>query len=604
MSAIRVTPPSVCNSRAPSPATCSTYSGSSRTPSPALSTCSQGAETSWRGPHYPRSAYGQRSLPSVPLVPGDVLYVKGSGYLGQLGAAGGFMGHVMLAVAPPRQILPGSSEAQELSAVWPRGDAPVVWMVRTVESTRGQAGLYESDVLLYAEPIAGKLFLIGEISASGQELSPVDMEAVELLQSPKELRSMIRGEVVSEVLREMQLHARSWSFATAAKAFFRNANHSFHSNLSNRTALLREIQECWESRPICTSVVIVFWQRYLCKLTATTQQATDLILRWMPPKADRALPGELLSAMRECGWARTCKVTLSAPSPVALSPPTQPLVHHPAAANLLQVPARSDSHHSRPPVPAHSFLGAAPRVSSARRERPAAPSGCDPMQACCSAADKGPSTIQSPPASHRVALPVGAATCVQGSGNLLSPPERNESGLQCPRRTASVQRSGHRQEELATTMPTSGGDVRVQARSAMQRAPTPSPHSSTRECCSAGDPRAGAMPLNRSSTPITRQSSSPATSCRVDWTSEPAEFYQQSESQQRPRRGQFTPDFREARAAKESGNELRVSANKLLAAAKEIEAMDIEAMLHPVLVWPPRDEQRKNDTTWNPEWSL
>jgi len=68
--------------------------------------------------------------------------------------------------------------------------------------------------------------------------------------------------------------------------------------------LLDEIQRCWASPPICTSVVIVFWQRYLCKVAAATGQTeVELILKLMPLKADRTLPGELMAGIRQCGWS-------------------------------------------------------------------------------------------------------------------------------------------------------------------------------------------------------------------------------------------------------------------------------------------------------------
>jgi len=94
--------------------------------------------------------------------------------------------------------------------------------------------------------------------------------------------------------------------ATAARALLKTAAVSRSKSLRNgmsRAQLLRELQDCWDEAPICTSVVVVFWQQYLCMhARATGQQELDLILKWMPLKADRGLPGDLVNAMRRSGW--------------------------------------------------------------------------------------------------------------------------------------------------------------------------------------------------------------------------------------------------------------------------------------------------------------
>jgi len=59
-------------------------------------------------------------------------------------------------------------------------------------------------------------------------------------------------------------------------------------------------------------VVIIFWQRYLCKLVNDERNGSviesDLILKWMPLMADRVLPGEMLSKFREVGWTSMISV--------------------------------------------------------------------------------------------------------------------------------------------------------------------------------------------------------------------------------------------------------------------------------------------------------
>lgn len=251
------------------------------------------------------------------MFPGDVLFVRSSGYLAglaQVGSAGGVAGHVMLVVAPPRVVLRGSADADQFEVLWPAGDVDEIWRVQILESLRGETGLHELEVLLHVEPRTGQLIIFGDLSSDCLELGQMDGEVVELWQSPEMLHNLLQPELVAQVLADMKKCAASWSLTTAIRAVFMSAN-AF--NGSDSTDLLGEITDCWHVDPICTSVVIVFWQRYLCELACTpnsqpqaqSQRAClDLILKWMPLKADRGLPSELLHTMHSCGWVKVQKM--------------------------------------------------------------------------------------------------------------------------------------------------------------------------------------------------------------------------------------------------------------------------------------------------------
>jgi len=252
------------------------------------------------------------------MSPGDVLFVRSSGYLNALahvGSAGGFAGHVMLVVASPRVVIRGSPGAHRFEVLWPAGDVHEIWRVQIVESLRGETGLHELEVLLHVEPRTGQLVIFGDVSSDGQELGQMDDgEVVELWQSPEMLHNLLQPELVAEVLADMKKCAASWSLTTAIRAVFMSAD-AF--NGSDSTDLFGEITDCWHVDPICTSVVIIFWQRYLCELARTpntlphapSQRAClDLILKWMPLKADRGLPSELLQTMQRCGWIQVQKM--------------------------------------------------------------------------------------------------------------------------------------------------------------------------------------------------------------------------------------------------------------------------------------------------------
>eukprot|EP00419_Tripos_fusus_P073410 CAMPEP_0172875628 /NCGR_PEP_ID=MMETSP1075-20121228/102224_1 /TAXON_ID=2916 /ORGANISM="Ceratium fusus, Strain PA161109" /LENGTH=179 /DNA_ID=CAMNT_0013726743 /DNA_START=1 /DNA_END=536 /DNA_ORIENTATION=+ len=146
------------------------------------------------------------------IEPGDVLFVKGTGGLLELGTAGGVMGHVMLVIKGPERIGSNSDHARPLKSVWPAG-VQEIWKVRTLESARGRAGLHEANLYLYVEPGTATLILLGELSDKEFDYSN---EATELWQSPPELRLRLSDGTVQEVLGDMkeQNASANWSWTT------------------------------------------------------------------------------------------------------------------------------------------------------------------------------------------------------------------------------------------------------------------------------------------------------------------------------------------------------------------------------------------------------
>mmetsp|Transcript_111263 Transcript_111263/g.359176 ORF Transcript_111263/g.359176 Transcript_111263/m.359176 type:complete len:230 (+) Transcript_111263:532-1221(+) len=217
----------------------------------------------------------------------------------------------MVVVRPPQRIPCHSEEGRWLRPIWPAGGVAELWKVRTAESTRGRSGLHEADTLVHVACETRRLTFIGAIVDGEVEVSG---EAMELWQSPEELRAQLGEAIVAEVLHEMKVQCASWSWATAARALFFSAGTFREEEDSGR--LMEEISECWASDPICTSVVITFWQRSLYKLAEeanrkagrTVLEPAKLIMQWMPLKADRSLPGRLLKTMRRCRWKRKTAV--------------------------------------------------------------------------------------------------------------------------------------------------------------------------------------------------------------------------------------------------------------------------------------------------------
>lgn len=311
------------------------------------------------------------------VAPGDVLVVRGNGGLSRVGAAGGLMGHAMVVVAPPRSVLRSSPDAARLEEAWPSADVPELWRVPTVESTRRETGLWEAEMVLYVDRRTRQLKLVGEVDSKG-DLSLIDTETVELWQSPEPLRSDLRMDLMHEVLSDMRRTQASWSAMTAARAVLRSASWTADGEREPAQTMAR-IMASWEKEPICTSVVISFWQRYLHRVATsapgaashfsagervsyfsqTVQEwmdavvvashrdpygavlsydldikqgarpdhvrrtvffghcpstgdayAVELIMNYMPIKADRGLPGDLIKAMGDSGWIAVTQVPL------------------------------------------------------------------------------------------------------------------------------------------------------------------------------------------------------------------------------------------------------------------------------------------------------
>jgi len=231
----------------------------------------------------------------------------------QLGATGGYMGHILLATSVPRAVHRGTPEAHHLRALWPQDhDVQTMWRVRTMESTRSQEGIHESIYLMYVDK-AGFIITVGQ-EGRDQYFRFEQSVKVEIWQCPPSLRQGFRIDIMGKVLDQMMQHEGNWSWTTAVRAFFFSA-HVPHS--ARRASQMEDIQQAWTSDPICSSLVVVFWQRYLCELAAFFNatasprsprphakevHAMDLIMQYMPLKSDRALPGDLAHTLPQCDW--------------------------------------------------------------------------------------------------------------------------------------------------------------------------------------------------------------------------------------------------------------------------------------------------------------
>eukprot|EP00439_Symbiodinium_sp_Y106_P049294 s4575_g6.t1 len=119
------------------------------------------------------------------------------------------------------------------------------------------------------------------------------LQRAEFYMAPSELRQCFSHLVMCHVLRDMTRQRGKWALSTALRAALCWACPLCPQGLGETPPL-----PGWQSQPICTSVIICFWQRYL--LTLSPQQHVSAFLPRI--KADEALPTVLRAELLRCHW--------------------------------------------------------------------------------------------------------------------------------------------------------------------------------------------------------------------------------------------------------------------------------------------------------------
>jgi len=211
------------------------------------------------------------------------------------------MGHVLLVVADPQPISRRSDVGAAFHEIWALSGRSL-YCVDVIECSRGAEGLCEVKMVLSLDK-NGQVLLCGEYSVKENEIGiNEEAEEIHIWHSPPLFRgSSFRPDVMTTVLQDMRSNQQNWSWSTAVRAFF------FSGEISSRvgeSVTMKEIQESWQAEPICTSIVVIFWQRYLDRLARLECiDPLQLILQVLPLKADRVLPGELFKVMLSRGWS-------------------------------------------------------------------------------------------------------------------------------------------------------------------------------------------------------------------------------------------------------------------------------------------------------------
>lgn len=236
------------------------------------------------------------------MCPGDVLSIRPDpnySAMTRLGSAGGFLGHVLLVMSPPRPITKQCPEGRFYHAFWPHG-RKCIWQVQVMECCRNSPGLHETGMLFYIDE-QGRFVPFGE-DDTDQVYKYDEHIQMHVWRAPEEVRgNYFHNDIMIEVLDVMRAnsHSVNWSWSTALRAYFRPGKLSEEAQPS-----MVDLEAAWRAEPICTSIVVIFWQLYLQKLSLRYgADPLPAIMQYMPMRADRVLTGELLATLLSHGWS-------------------------------------------------------------------------------------------------------------------------------------------------------------------------------------------------------------------------------------------------------------------------------------------------------------
>mmetsp|Transcript_11185 Transcript_11185/g.31266 ORF Transcript_11185/g.31266 Transcript_11185/m.31266 type:complete len:592 (-) Transcript_11185:5-1780(-) len=105
------------------------------------------------------------------------------------------------------------------------------------------------------------------------------------------------------VVLEVESHRLQWSLATATRAVLCRSRLSPADYPGEQGArrLAEELRASWEGSPICTTVPIQVWQRYIFAVCGSDVDAAVEVLRIMPCHGGRTLPSELWLNLLDTG---------------------------------------------------------------------------------------------------------------------------------------------------------------------------------------------------------------------------------------------------------------------------------------------------------------
>lgn len=118
-------------------------------------------------------------------------------------------------------------------------------------------------------------------------------------------RTCLDGKAFNLAVWEVEQQKLHWSLRTATRAVIRRARIAAaeYAGDDGLRRLAAELRELWEQDPICTTVPIRVWQRYLFRVWKGDDcMSASEVLRVIPLKGDRTLPSELWACLLDTGF--------------------------------------------------------------------------------------------------------------------------------------------------------------------------------------------------------------------------------------------------------------------------------------------------------------
>ena len=188
-------------------------------------------------------------------------------------------------------------------------------MVRVLESTQGRRGVHWYTAALAVLPSSPGLWMFGELRDKGKWVTISPPRRFEILQAPARARCQMASPKALETFKTACIDTKNatratptsnWSLRTAVVSFFLSP---FQARL-RKTPRPDALRGHWAVPPICTSVCIEAWQRFLLASAATDAQGCDSIIDVVPCRADRTLPRTFLQLLKQRGWRRVTDLPL------------------------------------------------------------------------------------------------------------------------------------------------------------------------------------------------------------------------------------------------------------------------------------------------------
>jgi len=186
----------------------------------------------------------------------------------------------------------------------------------TIESTQGSVGKetwwYPTKTYFVRDKTNGVLLLVADLPPGGEVLEQaIDPVPTKILLSPfrpqnggPELDEAAFLEVIDKAASKSVRYGKRTAVRSVITGIFHmeSIHSENYSTPEMREELLDRIKKSWKERPICATVAVQCWQRYLLKTSDDNEEALQQIVRYMPHWCHKSTPSALVKSLTTTGW--------------------------------------------------------------------------------------------------------------------------------------------------------------------------------------------------------------------------------------------------------------------------------------------------------------